>query len=337
VRNYSLGTKQYEQSSHLGNVHVVVSDKKLALDSNNDGIIDGYISNLVAANDYFAFGSLRTGRNFNSSSFNFGFQGQQKVDEISGEGNHYTAQYWEMDPRLGRRWNRDPKPNPSISEYACFANSPIMYSDHEGDTIRLAGSKPQKYLTLWFLQKLTNDDIVLKNNDVVIKSLGTENKTKNLHFGTKLIRRLIGEDNVITIKIGTPGDGNSARPDSRKSNGDTDWTKSQNGTGDNVTVTFDPTANPDIKTVEPSTGNVSDAKRPDEIGLGHELIHSDHMSRGDVRLNSETHTYQTSGGKVTQKENSEELRTVGLKGAKKGQVTENQLRKEQGLNKRGAY
>jgi hypothetical protein len=56
--------------------------------------------------------------------------------EISGEGSHYTAHFWEMDPRLGRRWNQDPKPNPSISNYTILANNPILFTDPLGDTIR---------------------------------------------------------------------------------------------------------------------------------------------------------------------------------------------------------
>ncbi len=62
-----------------------------------------------------------------------GFQGQQKVDEISGEGNHYTAEYWEMDPRLGRRWNLDPKYIAGESRYSVFSNNPVMYVDPLGD------------------------------------------------------------------------------------------------------------------------------------------------------------------------------------------------------------
>ena len=69
------------------------------------------------------------------SSYRYGFNGQEKVDEISGTGNHNTAMFWEYDTRLGRRWNQDPKPNPSISNYAAFANNPIWYSDALGDTI----------------------------------------------------------------------------------------------------------------------------------------------------------------------------------------------------------
>jgi RHS repeat-associated protein len=134
VRNYSLGTKQYEQSSHLGNVHVVVSDKKLALDSNNDGIIDGYISNLVAANDYFAYGSLRTGRSFNSSSYLYSFNGKLKDDEMKGEGNSYDFGARIYDSRLGRFLSTDPweRAYPWQSTYSYFANSPIWKIDFKG-------------------------------------------------------------------------------------------------------------------------------------------------------------------------------------------------------------
>lgn len=73
------------------------------------------------------------GRTFNPTTSRFGFQGQEKVDEISGNGNHYTAKYWEYDPRLGRRWNLDPVVKPWQSGYSCFSNNPIWKVDPNGD------------------------------------------------------------------------------------------------------------------------------------------------------------------------------------------------------------
>jgi hypothetical protein len=67
-----------------------------------------------------------------NDGYRFGYNGQEKVDEIAGAGNHNTAEFWEYDTRLGRRWNRDPKPNPSISNYAAFANNPVMLVDPDG-------------------------------------------------------------------------------------------------------------------------------------------------------------------------------------------------------------
>ena len=74
------------------------------------------------------------------SGYRFGFNGQEKDDEIFGSsGTSYTAEFWQYDSRLGRRWNLDPKPNPSISRYAAFAGNPILYSDVKGDTVRIRG------------------------------------------------------------------------------------------------------------------------------------------------------------------------------------------------------
>ncbi|MCP9751013.1 DUF6443 domain-containing protein [Ferruginibacter sp. HRS2-29] len=70
----------------------------------------------------------------NMGGYRYGFNGQEKSDEIKGEGNSYTAEFWEYDPRIGRRWNLDPKPSFGISEYSAFLNSPISNADIMGDT-----------------------------------------------------------------------------------------------------------------------------------------------------------------------------------------------------------
>jgi hypothetical protein len=71
-------------------------------------------------------------------NYRFGFNTQEKDDEVYGAGNLNTAEFWEYDTRLGRRWNLDPKPNVSISSYSVFANNPIFFSDYGGDTIRIS-------------------------------------------------------------------------------------------------------------------------------------------------------------------------------------------------------
>ena len=65
--------------------------------------------------------------------YRFGFNGQEKENELYGEGNGYTAEFWEYDSRLGRRWNVDPVDQVSISNYACFYNSPLRFSDKLGN------------------------------------------------------------------------------------------------------------------------------------------------------------------------------------------------------------
>ena len=69
-----------------------------------------------------------------ADGYRFGFNTQEKDDEVYGAGNLNTAMFWEYDTRIGRRWNTDPRPNKSISPYATFANNPISLCDVNGDS-----------------------------------------------------------------------------------------------------------------------------------------------------------------------------------------------------------
>jgi RHS repeat-associated protein len=76
------------------------------------------------------------GRNASTGDYRYGFQGQEKDDEVAGAGNSYTAEFWQYDSRLGRRWNVDPIVKEHESSYASFANNPIWFRDPLGsDTI----------------------------------------------------------------------------------------------------------------------------------------------------------------------------------------------------------
>ncbi len=120
-----LGTKSFELSNHLGNVLSVITD-------NIRMTVDSTWATVVSANDYYAFGSSMVGRNFNDNTYRYGFNGQEKSDDVKKD--LYSATFWEYDSRLGRRWNLDPKPNPFTSRYACFSNNPLMFTDIKGDT-----------------------------------------------------------------------------------------------------------------------------------------------------------------------------------------------------------
>jgi hypothetical protein len=83
-------------------------------------------------------------RGINSSeNYRYGFGGQEKDDEVtSNKGASYTAEFWQYDARLGRRWNIDQIAYPWQSGYAAFNNNPMYYTDPLG----LEGEKkdPQK-------------------------------------------------------------------------------------------------------------------------------------------------------------------------------------------------
>jgi RHS repeat-associated protein len=72
------------------------------------------------------------------AGYQYGFNGQEKDNEVMGEGNSYTAEFWNYDVRLGRRWNTDPVVKPHESPYAILANNPIWFIDPNGaDTVEV--------------------------------------------------------------------------------------------------------------------------------------------------------------------------------------------------------
>lgn len=128
IYSRTLGLKRYEISNHLGNVLTVFSDKKHTLSNTNR--TTPYI---LSTTDYDPFGMIMNGRDWNPGEYRFGFNGQEKDQEIYNNQSTTTATFWEYDGRIGRRWNLDPKPQVNISDYACFGNNPNMYTDHNGD------------------------------------------------------------------------------------------------------------------------------------------------------------------------------------------------------------
>ncbi len=130
---FTRGEKLFELSNHLGNVLVTVTDRR---QQNSAGgvTVDSYAADIASASDYYPFGMLMPSRNYNAGNYRYGFNGQEKSDEIKGSGNSYTAEFWEYDPRIGRRWNIDPKPNQLGSFYATFNSNPIWFNDKLGDS-----------------------------------------------------------------------------------------------------------------------------------------------------------------------------------------------------------
>ncbi len=95
-------------------------------------------NHLEIDNGYFGYNFSSIGTIYETieyfEKYRFGFNGQEKDDEVAGAGNTNTAMFWEYDTRLGRRWNLDPKPQINISDYAVMGDNPIQNLDLFGDT-----------------------------------------------------------------------------------------------------------------------------------------------------------------------------------------------------------
>lgn len=130
-----FGNKRYELSDWLGNVRVVVNDRKTPVNSGTTTV--SYMPQVTSVSDYYSFGSQIAERSYDPVKplYRFGFNTQEKIFELNKD--HYTAKFWEYDSRLGRRWNVDPKPQVGWSWYVTFNNNPILHTDWLGDTVRI--------------------------------------------------------------------------------------------------------------------------------------------------------------------------------------------------------
>ena len=127
------GQRKYELSTHLGNVLATVTDRKLPVDD-TQGNIDHFEADVFTAQDYYAFGMGMPEREFMGEEFKFGFQGQERDNEIKGVGNNVNFKYRMHDPRVGRFFTVDPL----AAEYA--HNSPYAFSENRLlDGIELEG------------------------------------------------------------------------------------------------------------------------------------------------------------------------------------------------------
>jgi len=83
-------------------------------------------------------------------TYRFGFNSQEKDNEIYGEGNAYSFEFRTYDPRLGRFMSLDPLQSkfPNTSPY-CFAmNSVLAFAELEGAEIKVTGTVANDFVTM---------------------------------------------------------------------------------------------------------------------------------------------------------------------------------------------
>jgi hypothetical protein len=146
------------------------------------------------------FGMLMPGRSYSSTAYKYGFNGQEKDDEVYGVGNLNTAQFWEYDTRLGRRWNIDPIVKHWESGYATFHNNSILFTD-------VLGLDPVKKYSL--RQRLSNffhaKGYMNRANKYAVDNKIDDSQMK---FGKNQVT--INEDRYISEKTSKPGESMTA-------------------------------------------------------------------------------------------------------------------------------
>lgn len=183
------GKYTYEMTDHLGNVRVTVSDVKTFA-----AITGGYTlsGNVLSAIDNYPYGMAINSRSFAASTYRFGFNTQEKSPEILQD--HNTALFWEYDARTGRRWNLDPKPHISISDFAVNGLNPILAMDPLGDKLKISTGDKQAHDDVKSVAKRRNRKYIKvdpQTGDVTLDFKGLSDK--------KIQRRLNNDKGLETI------------------------------------------------------------------------------------------------------------------------------------------
>ncbi len=138
---FHRGNKKYELSNHLGNVLAVVSDKRTLI------CVSGtqyYEADILSAQDYYPFGMQMESRSFTSGVYRYGFQGQEKDDEIQGVGNGLNFKFRLHDSRIGKFFSIDPL----TGQYPFY--SPYIFSGNRViDMVEFEGAEPKSTKTEW--------------------------------------------------------------------------------------------------------------------------------------------------------------------------------------------
>ena len=143
----TIGNRNLELKDYLSSVRTAIIDATNLQSATylSEGDPTALESIPASAVDYYPYGMPMHGRFVqDSGSYRYGFNGQEKVDEILGDGNHNTAPFWEYDTRTGQRWNLDPVTVYSRSNYSTFGSNPTLYTDHKGDKIQ-SMTDPQRF------------------------------------------------------------------------------------------------------------------------------------------------------------------------------------------------
>ena len=154
------GKRYYELSNHLGNVQVVVSDKRISV-CDEELEVDYFKPDVLSAMDYYPFGMMMPDRQWYAGSDSSiavnGFNGMRKDNDVNGVGNSLDFGARIYDSRLGRWFSTDPAEMefPAEAPYLFAGSSPLQFTDIGGlskyKVIRIINESTGKVTTLYVL------------------------------------------------------------------------------------------------------------------------------------------------------------------------------------------
>ncbi|MEW6774622.1 MAG: RHS repeat-associated core domain-containing protein [Bacteroidota bacterium] len=205
--HYHFGKKHYELADWLGNVRVVINDKKTPQGTNPSNMT--YAAQVLEVSDYYPFGSPLYGRRW-SVGYRYGFNRKEMDNEVKGFGNDYDYGDRHYDPRVGRWLSVDKlaKNYVPISPYVFAINNPIKLLDSDGKvvvdgngnpvTISFTKGKDGSYTANFQFVEGTSKEVMegfMKNAGTVIKAMS---KTE---IGRTIVQAMNDAQHDIAIKI----------------------------------------------------------------------------------------------------------------------------------------
>jgi len=154
-----------------------------------------------------SFGMLLPERTWtsDSASYRYGFNTQERDDEIYGAGNSTTAEYWQYDSRLGRRWNVDPVVYHNLSPYSCFANNPIVFVDIKGNEFEESSQDEANALRAKYEEKRNGYRETKQKNESKIskweQKLSQTNNQRRINRLEKKINEYKSANTTLDVKI----------------------------------------------------------------------------------------------------------------------------------------
>jgi len=135
VAELRLGARRYELSDWLGNVRVVVTDRRIPIRGNNQVVV-GYRAEVVDVRDYYSYGLDISERSYGSPihPYRYSFNGKEDLREQRWY-QDYGARFYHK--ALARFVSADPlivsqKKYAWLSSYQFASNSPVWAVDLDG-------------------------------------------------------------------------------------------------------------------------------------------------------------------------------------------------------------
>ena len=174
-----MGRKQYELKDHLGNVRVVVTDRKSA--DLNAGVLSNYRADVVHSAQYYAFGMEMPGLNYNSNNYRYGFNGKERDKSFGASSVVYDYGFRIYNPSLGKFLSVDPltKSYSMLTPYQFAGNSPIANID-------LDGMEPDYYLNQKSAELLGDGTITTASDATGIITAVQMNAELSLMHGARI-------------------------------------------------------------------------------------------------------------------------------------------------------